>query len=155
MIIRHPEPADRPAWLAMRMTLWPGGSEEDHLAEMLEYGGKDPEFATFLAIDAERTPCAFVEASLRRYADGCETSPVGYLEGIYVKEECRRRGIGRSLVAAAENWARSRGCVEMASDCLHDNEDSVRFHRSLGFAIVETLIHFRRELLPRGFSQAF
>jgi aminoglycoside 6'-N-acetyltransferase I len=148
MIIRVPEDHDWPAWLAMRMSLWPGGSEEAHLAEMSTYGGSDPDFVTFLATDAKGTPCAFAEASLRRYADGCDTGPVGYLEGIYVSPTYRNRGIARDLVAAVERWSQFRGCVEMASDCLHDNTDSILFHRSLGFAVVETLIHFQRDIPP-------
>lgn len=145
--IRPASAADHEAWLAMRQALWPGG-EEEHLPEMIEYSGTDPSLRTFLAVDDHGTPCGFIEASLRPYADGCHSKPVGYVEGIYVSETVRRCGVGRALVVAAEDWARSCGCIEMSSDCLHDNEDSIRFHQSLGFAVVETLIHFRRDLPP-------
>jgi GNAT superfamily N-acetyltransferase len=67
-----------------------------------------------------------------------------YIEGIYVRPECRRQGIGRALVAAAEEWAISRGCSEMASDCLLENSESEFFHRELGYSVVER--HFRRAL---------
>jgi GNAT superfamily N-acetyltransferase len=93
-----------------------------------------------------RTSRGLVDASLREIAEGCATSPVGYIEGIYVRPECRRQGIDRALVAAAEAWAISRGCSEMASDCLLENSESEFFHRELGYSVVERLIHFRRAL---------
>jgi aminoglycoside 6'-N-acetyltransferase I len=63
-----------------------------------------------------------------------------------VRPECRRQGIDRALVGAAEEWAISRGCSEMASDCLLENSESEFFHRELGYSVVERLIHFRRAL---------
>jgi aminoglycoside 6'-N-acetyltransferase I len=82
----------------------------------------------------------FVEASLRQTAEGCATSFVGYIEGIYVRPECRRRGLGRALIAAAEEWAISRDCAEMASDCLLGDSESERFHRHVGYSLVEWFI---------------
>jgi len=146
MTIRPVEPSDEPAWLAMRLALWPDGPAEDHLEEMREYSGLNPSFATFLAMDGDGRPCGFLEASLRPHADGCRSRPVGYVEGIFVDPVIRGRGIGRALVAAAGRWALSHGCSEMASDCLHDNEASIRFHERLGFEVAERLIHFRRPL---------
>jgi aminoglycoside 6'-N-acetyltransferase I len=101
--------------------------------------------AVFLAIDGGNA-CGFVETALRDVAESCKTRPVGYIEGIYVCPEFRGQGVGRALVAAAERWAASLGCNEMASDCLHDNEESVLFHQRVGYEITEQLIHFRRSL---------
>jgi len=146
MTIRELEPADHSAWHAMRAALWPHCTTERHESEMRDYASHGGRFATFVAVDASGKLCGFVEASLREAADGCETSPVGYIEGIYVTPSQQRRGIGRALVAHAKSWARSRGCQEMGSDCHSDNEASIQFHRNLGFVIAERLIHFRREL---------
>jgi aminoglycoside 6'-N-acetyltransferase I len=88
----------------------------------------------------------FLEASLRRYADGCSTSPVGYIEGWYVDDDVRRQGVGRQLVKTAEHWALVQGCREMASDCEIDNEVSFRAHLAIGYAEVERLIHFQKPL---------
>jgi aminoglycoside 6'-N-acetyltransferase I len=88
----------------------------------------------------------FAEVSRRAYAEGCETSPVGFLEGWYVVPARRRQGVGRALVAAAEAWARGLGCREFASDTLADNASSTCAHRALGFEEVEVLRCFRKTL---------
>lgn len=145
MIIRSPQSEDRDAWLAMRAALWPDCPYDDHRKEILEFGDSSTS-AAFIALDSDGFPCGFVETSLRPYADGCSSSPVGFIEGIYVRENARGQEVGRALAAAAQDWASSSGCTEMASDCLHDNEDSIRFHRALGFEIVETAVRFRRSI---------
>jgi len=84
---------------------------------------------------------------LRSHADGCNPSrPVGYVEGWYVAESHRNRGIGRKLVAAAEDWARSQGCVEIASDTWIENEVSQRAHKALGYEVVDRCVHYRKTL---------
>ena len=88
----------------------------------------------------------FAELSIRPYAEGCRTDRVAFLEGWYVVPAARRRGVGRELVAAAEEWARSQGCTEFASDAELDNETSAAAHRALGFAEVARLRCFRKEL---------
>lgn len=89
----------------------------------------------------------FLEASIRPYADGCDTRNVGYIEGWYVDADMRRQGLGAELVSAAEAWAIEQGCREMASDCLLDNEISFRAHLALGYQETERLIHFKKRLL--------
>lgn len=91
-------------------------------------------------------PVGFAEVGTRAYADGCESSPVGYLEGWYVDPAFRRRGIGRALVEASLAWARERGLREFASDALLENLDSQQAHMAVGFAEVERIVIFRRAL---------
>ncbi len=86
-----------------------------------------------------------VEVSLRPYAEGCETSPVGYLEGLYVRPVFRRRGIARLLVREAEAWARAQGCREMASDAELTNLLGQEVHRRLGYE-EPRLVCFRKSL---------
>ena len=134
------------SWFAMRSTLWPNCLAEDNARDLEALKAQPHLRAVFLAIDDRAEACGFVEARLRDVAESCDTSPVGYIEGIYILPEFRGQGAGRKLVAAAERWADALGCREMASDCLHDNEASVRFHQKIGYEVTEQLIHFRRVL---------
>jgi aminoglycoside 6'-N-acetyltransferase I len=144
--VREVQTTDWDAWLAMRSALWPHCSFERHVTEMQAYFSTGGSLATFVAVDNDGSLHGFIEASLRPFAEGCTTQPVGYIEGIYVQPAFRHRGIARALVAAAEQWAVSIGCVEFASDCQIDNEDSIGFHQSIGFDIARQLVHFRRAI---------
>jgi aminoglycoside 6'-N-acetyltransferase I len=132
-------------WLAMRMLLWPledAGQATDGLRIL-----RNPDAVTFLARDADGRTIGFAEATLRRdYVNGCETSPVGFLEGLFVREEGRRRGAARALCRAVEAWALDRGVRELASDTWLDSIESQRMHRALGFAETERVVYFRKEL---------
>jgi aminoglycoside 6'-N-acetyltransferase I len=137
------------AWIHMRSELWPDCTVEHTRRDLEDFKANLNSMAVFVAIDGSGKACGFVETRLRDVAESCETHPVGYLEGIYVSPECRGQGVGRKLAAAAERWAISRDCREMASDCLYDNEASVLFHQRIGYEVTGQLIHFRREL-PSG-----
>ena len=129
----------------MRLSLWPEHTADDHLAEMKEILN-DPNSPVFLAIIREDGVVGFLEAGLRKYADGCDTSPVGYIEGWYVAPGYRRLGVGKLLVDATEAWARQQGCQEMASDSHFDNTVSYAAHLALGYKEVERLVHYKKRL---------
>ena len=80
------------------------------------------------------------------YVEGCETSPVGYLEGVSIREAYRCQGIARKLVLECEQWAREKGCSEFASDCELTNTASLNFHLSIGFQEENRIICFRKKL---------
>ena len=88
----------------------------------------------------------YVEVGTRPYADGCDSSPVAYVEAWYVDEDLRRRGWGGRLFAAVEEWARAKGHTEIASGALLDNDVSIAAHKSLGFTEVERQVHFAKRL---------
>ena len=117
---------------------------------MREILSNPQEFITFVAERPAGGLGAFLEASLRRYADGCDSSPVGYIEGWYVDPDLPRLGIGRQLVQTAEGWAVSRGCQEMGSDCELENQLSWSAHLALGYQEAERLIHFCKRLPARS-----
>lgn len=136
---------DLKALTALALQLWP-----DHVPEELEMEllalVQEQDAAFFLALENGRE-VGFAQCQLRRdYVEGTESSPVGYLEGIFVAEEFRRMGIARRLLRACEDWARERGCSEFASDCELENEESLRFHLSMGFEEAGRIICFTRKL---------
>jgi len=133
----------------MRVALWPEGSLDEHDAEAERFlrGASRNPLAVLVAHDARARLVGFAEVSIRSYAEGCATDHVGFLEGWFVIPEYRRRGIGRSLVTAAERWAQSQGCIEFASDALADDELSALAHRSLGFVEAGIIRCFRKDLL--------
>ncbi len=151
IVVRVVEPGDAENWIVLRGALWPDDGDA-HAAEVHRFftggvGGTAllPE-AVLVAVDSEMGIVGFAELSRRAYAPGCETSPVGFLEGWYVVPERRRQGVGRALVEAAEEWARGLGCTEFGSDALADNMLSATAHAGLGFEEVEVIRCFRKDL---------
>jgi aminoglycoside 6'-N-acetyltransferase I len=156
LLVRKAQPSDRVALAPLLHTLWPESSAEEHGRELQAIlAGKAPgtlPMVIFVAEDNQQTDnqhtlVGFLEVGLRSHADNCDPAhPVGYVEGWYVAETHRHRGIGKKLLSAVEDWARSQGCVEMASDTQHDNDLSLRVHQALGFQVVERSILFRKPL---------
>src|SRR6185295_8361997 len=155
IVIREVTAADAGAWIAMRAALWPDESGETHSSEVTRLLANPPRGvgampeAVLVAVDENAVPpraVGFVELSRRLHAEGCNTSPVGFLEGWYVVPDYRRRGIGGALVAASETWARALGCREFASDALVENVVSQAAHKALGFEEVEVIRCFRKSL---------
>jgi len=156
--VRPAQPRDHDQLLYFRKALWPSASAEElsgELTEILE--GKARLTMPLVIFVAEALVAeaktddgrlaGFLEVDLRSHADGCNPAqPVGYIEGWYVAETYRHRGIGQKLLAAAEDWARSHGCVEMASDTWIDNEVSQRVHEALGYEVVDRCVHYRKAL---------
>lgn len=144
MIVRAGE-TDVPGLAVLAAALWPGHSLRELEEEFASLLGR-PEAAVFLKLEGERA-VGFAQCQLRHdYVEGTRSSPVGYLEGIYVAPDCRHQGIAGALLAACENWARDMGCTEFASDCGLTNSDSLAFHKKLGFREVSRVICFAKKL---------
>jgi len=145
MKIREYADADWSEWLRMSAALFPEDAAEDLAKGMKEFRTRrDAE--VFIAEREDGTIAGFVESGSRPYADGCDTSPVGYVEAWYVDPDVRRAGYGRALLKAAEDWARRQGYVEMASDALLDNEVSHAAHLRSGYEEVGRVVQFRKVL---------
>lgn len=132
----------------MRNLLWP---DEDRSLLALDvahfFDGANPFISVaFLACDSSGAPTGFLELGVRPYAEGCVSSPVPHVEGWFVVATARGRGIGRSLMSAAEIWARGHGYSELTSDGLLENELGYRAHMGAGFTEVERLIAFHKTL---------
>ena len=135
-------------WLSLRRQLWPEGSQDEHLDEMQRFVDQPGRFFQLVAYDADRQPAGFAEAALRTdYVNGTDSTPVAFVEGIYVAPPYRRRGIGTMLIAAIVSWAKACDCTELASDALLDNKASQAMHAALGFEETERVV-FYRKLIP-------
>lgn len=138
-------------WLELRRALWPRDGVAAHREEMAQYCAAAERFAQFIAYAEGGEPQGFVEAALRSdYVNGTSSSPVAFVEGIYVAPAWRRRGIARLLIAAVEKWAVRKGCSELASDALLDNAASHAMHRALGFEEAQRVVFFRKALPGSG-----
>jgi aminoglycoside 6'-N-acetyltransferase I len=136
--------ADKSEYLRMREALWPASY---HAAELEHFfASSQRDWATFVAERENGGLCGFIEVAERPWAEGCETSPVGYIEGWYVDPDLQRQGVGRKLVEAAETWAKEQGFTEMGSDALIENETSLKAHTALGYQEIERVIAFAKKL---------
>ena len=144
MVIRKATPDDSMTLAILASRMW----EHDPSELQPEFSAltNSSEAACFLAF-RDMHAVGFAQCQLRHdYVEGSETSPVGFLEGIYVDDACRRSGVARALLSACEAWARSVGCTEFASDCEIDNHDSLAWHLKAGFEEVNRTIWFAKRL---------
>ena len=148
-VIREASKEDASTWCDLRLGLWPEDGPDAHRKEiesMIAGWGQGGSRTAFLAF-SDGAPCAFIELSIRQdYVNGCETSPVAFIEGVSVAEASRRRGMAKGLIEAACRWARSRGCAEIASDAALSNHISHAMHLASGFEETERVVYFRRRV---------
>lgn len=144
MDIIESAPAELPAAAVLAARLWPSNTAAEMEADLKAHcqaGG-----AVFLARE-ESGWIGFAQCGLRRdYVEGAHTSPVGYLEGVYVEPAFRRRGVAAELVRACEEWAREQGCSEFASDAEVENMRSIHFHLTVGFQESNRVVCFLKRL---------
>ena len=107
-VIRPAQLSDLEQLAEMCRALWPTSSAEEHAKELRSILGGNASLVVTMPLSifvAEGTDglVGFVEVDLRSHADGCNPStPVGYIEGWYVVEQHRLQGLGRKLLAKAE-----------------------------------------------------
>ncbi len=132
-------------WLRLRDSVYTGLDRVFHQQEMeLYFNAQDK--TCLLACDDDGSVCGMVELSLRNVVDGCLSSPVGYVEGIFVHPSYRGTAIARQLIQHAEAWCRSKGCREIATDAELDHEDAQRFHQHMGFQETYRIVEYRKTL---------
>ncbi|MFI5263823.1 MAG: aminoglycoside 6'-N-acetyltransferase [Candidatus Kapaibacterium sp.] len=139
---------DLPDWLEMALALWPYESKEDmeSLFHTL-FASENDEM--LIARTDDGIAVGFANISIRKeYVEGSNSSPVGYIEGIYVKPEFRKQGIARKFIELAEEWSRNRGCTELGSDTEIENVESREFHRHIGFGTESRIVHFIKGIKP-------
>ena len=144
-MIRKAESKDLHILSELACQLWPDNTVEEMRLEFSEIITKTD--AAFFLAYAEETAIGFAQCQLRHdYVEGTDSSPVGYLEGIYVADGSRKQGIARELLSACENWAKEKGCTEFASDCELENTQSLQFHLNVGFEEANRIICFTKKI---------
>jgi aminoglycoside 6'-N-acetyltransferase I len=148
-IVREMGISDRAVWVQMRLALWPHENAEALAKGIDDIVGSNDAWG-FIAETADGTPAGFAELTIRKFANGCETQPVPFLEGIWVKEPLRREGVGARLIGHVEAFLTARGFREMGSDTEIDNRTSQIAHRGWGFSEKERVVYFRKTLNAPG-----
>lgn len=144
-MIREMNISDAPALATMALKIWDSDDYDELKQEFVDMYDNTETTCFIKFIDDK--PIGFANVSLRHdYVEGCETSPVAYLEAIYVDEEHRLLGYARELVKRCEDWGREQGAKEFASDCILTNTDSYKFHIAIGFTEVNRIICFKKEI---------
>ena len=133
-------------WIRLREGVYTGIDRDFHERE-IELFGKDDTKECFLAFANNGHVCGMIEVSLRNVVDGCLTSPVGYIEGIYVEPESRGQGLSKRLLESAQTWCREKGCTEIGTDAELDNAQAQRFHEHMGFQETYRVVEYRKSLL--------
>ncbi len=129
----------------LALLLWSEQTMEELVGEMEELIASN-RAAVFLAFD-EGMAIGFAQCQLRTdYVEGTNSKVVGYLEGLYVKPDYRKKGYAKLLVEQCEQWAKTKGCTEFASDCELENEQSLAVHLKLGFKEANRIICFTKEI---------
>lgn len=89
----------------------------------------------------------FIHVAIRNdYVEGATDYPIAYVEGLYVKPNYQKLGIGRKLTQMGEDWGRQKGCKQVASDAELDNTESIDFHKKIGFKEVNRVVCFVKKL---------
>ena len=146
-MIKKAEKEEAAVLASLALQMWPDHAPEE-LTEEFRKLLENEEAACFLQYAGGR-PVAFAQCQLRHdYVEGTDSSPVGYLEGIFVEEDFRRKGSALKLLAECEKWAKEKGCTELASDCELENAESLRFHLAAGFTEANRIICFKKDLQP-------
>ena len=144
-MVRRAKAEDLEALAGLAIKMWKDHDPEELEEEFRKLVNND-ETACFIKYDDEK-PIAFAQCQLRHdYVEGTESSPVGYLEGIFVSDGYREKGFASDLLSECEKWTKEKGCTEFASDCELGNTDSIKFHMSLGFEEADRIICFRKDL---------
>jgi aminoglycoside 6'-N-acetyltransferase I len=141
--------SDRWAWAEMRAALWPEESHQTHAEEVDRLLGSEDTWG-LIAETNDGAPVGFAEIAIRKYANGCTTRPVPFLEGIWVKAEFRRQGVGARLIESAAAFLSNRGYREIGSDAEIENRDSHAAHAGWGFTETERVVYFRKAIHRSG-----
>jgi GNAT superfamily N-acetyltransferase len=131
--LRPPLPGDAPALAALAGELGYPTSTEELLGRLAALHPTDA--AVIVATDADDRPTGWCQVELHRSL----VEPMSALVlGLVVGEGNRSAGVGAELLAAAERWARARGCRKLVVATRITRERAHRFYAREGFEVSKT-----------------
>ena len=133
---------DFPLWQKMRQEIYPVLSDERHKLEMAKILSSEDWYCQFIMNDAYE-PIGIIELSFRNIVNGCLSSPVPYVEGVYIQPEHRRQGLGRKIMAHLIRWCKEEGYSELATDTELADGQAQEFYRAIGFLETDRMVTFR------------
>lgn len=144
-MIKKAEKNDSRCLAEMAIKMWSDNDLDELESEFAETVSSNDGVCFIKYVEAK--PAGFAQCQLRNdYVEGTESSPVGYLEGVFIEPKFRHMGFAKELLNACESWAKEKGCSEFASDCELDNTDSFNFHMATGFEEANRIICFRKDI---------
>lgn len=147
MRIREISEKDASEWSRMRTILWPDTPDQHHAEIAAFFAGSSNDVVEVFVVEVSANQLAgFIELNIRNFAEGSVKSEVPYVEGWYIDSEYQASGLGKALMQRAEQWAKERGCNELASDAELDNERSIDIHKKLGFRETYRIVCFLKKL---------
>ena len=111
-----------------------------------DFGDLAPGIVRLVAEDANGAILGALEATVRLYANGCESVGVMFLEGIAIAPACCETGIAAALLVQLEDIAREAGITEIASDSRIDDAVGADSHLANGFSEGERVTCFVRKI---------
>jgi GNAT superfamily N-acetyltransferase len=132
-------------YIEMALDLWPESTEDELHESFQQIMASERDKVLFYRLGSEFV--SFIHLSIRvDYVEGTESSPTGYIEGIYVKPPHRRKGYSSKLVEVGGQWLKKKGCKQIGSDIHFDNHVSYDFHIGMGFKEASRLIAFIKDI---------
>lgn len=129
----------------LMLSLWPDCSLKEEYANCQRI--LEAEQETCFLIKNEAEYIAFIQLAVRKeYVEGANSAPVAFVEGIFVKDEYRKLGLGKQLLDYAETWGKKMGCSQMGSDAEISNQISIDFHKKSGFREMNRVVCFLKDL---------
>jgi glucosamine-phosphate N-acetyltransferase len=130
IIIRPAQAADVSQICELVNLLSPKAGNYQDADRAFEYISGNRDYALYVAVLGAKvvgTAMCHLQHKLS-YNCGC----AAHLEDVVVDPACRGRGVGRALVQAAIDFARTSGCYKIMLTCW-ETTGSVQYYESLGF----------------------
>ena len=133
------------ALVQLMCELWPESTLEREQAYLRSI--RQSNVDSFFLLMKNDHPEGFIQLKVRTdYVEGATSSPIAYVEGIYIRSTLRRKGWAAKLIQQAEFWAKEKGLNQLASDAEINNLSSIDFHKHLGFQEANRIVCFIKEL---------